>query len=164
MSPNSPQTAVSSTTRRSRVCSSISSLALLVLMAGSQSLFAQQETQFSNHKQHLTVSATFGSATVGVAYNAVIAVGGGKAPYRFSSKNLPSGLILNDQTGGLSGAPNAAGQFQFAIAAADSAGDRGTNDFALTVNNKAAVSITISPTSATVNSGATSQFTDAITN
>lgn len=164
MSPNSPRTAMSLTTRRSRVCSSISALALVAFMAGSQSLFAQQETKLSNQKQHLTVSATFASATVGVAYNAVIAVSGGKAPYRFGSKNLPAGLVLNNLTGGISGAPSAAGQFQFAIWVGDTAGDGGTGDFTLTVNNKTSVSITISPTSATVNSGATSQFTDAITN
>ena len=164
MSPKSPQTAMFSTIRGSRVWCSISALTLIALLAGSQSLFAQQDTRFSNHKQHLTVSATFASATVGVAYNAVIAVGGGKAPYRFTSKNLPSGLVLNDQTGGLSGAPSATGQFRFAISAVDSEGDRGTNGFELTVNNKAPVSITISPTSATVNSSATSQFASTVTN
>jgi hypothetical protein len=166
MSPTVPRNAMASTTRSPQVYSSVSALALLIFLAGSQLLFSSQpETLPTNlSKQNLKVTATLAPATVGVEYNAVISVSGGTAPYRFASQDLPSGLALNHVTGGISGAPQAAGQFQFAIWVGDASGNHGLGKFALSVSNKTAVGITISPTTATVDSGATSQFTATVTN
>jgi len=137
-------------------------VAIIAVLAASPA-FAQRG-DLPSHRGRLTVSVSLPAGTVGVAYNAVISVGGGTAPYRFFSQDLPSGLALNPQTGGISGAPIAAGQFPFAVWVADSAGDHGLGHFTLTVKNKSSVAITVSPTTATVNSGATSQFQATVTN
>lgn len=114
-------------------------------------------------RQHLSVSANLAPGSVGVAYNAVVSVSGGRAPYWFGSQNLPAGLALNHQTGGISGAPTAAGTFPFAVWVQDSVGDQGLGQFSLVVDGKSSVGVTVSPTSATVNSGATEQFQASVT-
>lgn len=161
MSPNVPQLAESSTTRR---LTTHCAAALLTLLAVTQLFGSEPQTQTTTQRTSLTVSASLAPATIGVAYNAVISVGGGTPPYRFASQDLPSGLVLNPKTGGISGAPTVAGKFPFVVWVGESAGNSGLGRFTLTVNNKGAIGITISPTSATVNSGATSQFTATVTN
>ncbi len=164
MSPNFSRNVMASSSRCQRNLFSLVGLTIF-LAATATSLFASQPAYLpSNQGQRLTVSASLTPATVGVAYNSVISVSGGKAPYRFASQDLPSGLIMNPQTGGISGSPNAAGQFPFAVWVADAEGNHGLGHFTLTVNNKSSITITVSPTSATVNSGATSQFTATVTN
>jgi hypothetical protein len=49
--------------------------------------------------------------TVGVAYSATLTVTNGVGPYTFGAVDLPPGIILNGQTGVLSGTPLAAGTF-----------------------------------------------------
>jgi hypothetical protein len=161
MSPNSPRPVMASTRSR-RVFSSFGAVALVLFLAGSQLLFGDQAPNF--RRRHLTVSADLAPATAGVTYNAVITVSGGTAPYRFASENLPSGIALDQVTGGISGTPMAAGQFQFAVWVGDSAGAHGLGRFTLTVSNKGGIGVTISPNTATVNSGATSQFQATVTN
>ncbi|HTS36538.1 MAG TPA: putative Ig domain-containing protein [Candidatus Solibacter sp.] len=157
MSPNVPRNGSASTF----ISFSVSALACLFLVFSSQLTFAAPVPYW---KQNLTVSATLPAATVGVSYNAVVSVSGGNAPYRFASQDLPSGLTLNHQTGGISGAPTAAGRFSFEVWVGDATGDSGIGQFTLTVSNKTTVSISVSPTTATVSSGATSQFTATVSN
>ena len=165
MSPNSPRPATASANQRSYL-TSISALALVILLAGSQFLFGEQANNLSVNlaKQRLQVSANLAPATVGVTYNAVISVSGGSAPYRFFSQNLPSGLVLNEATGTISGIPTAAGQFQFSVWVGDSTANHGLGKFTLNVSKQTSIAITLSPTTATVNSGATSQFQATVTN
>src|SRR5690348_1524974 len=103
MSPDSPRPATASAMQRSYL-TSISALALVILLAGSQLLFGEQATNLPVNlaQQRLHVSANLAAATVGVTYNAVISVSGGSAPYRFFSQNLPSGLALDPATGRMS--------------------------------------------------------------
>ena len=114
--------------------------------------------------QHIAISATLPAGTIGVAYNAVISVSGGEAPYKFQGKNLPSGLVLNEQTGGISGTPETAGALSFAIWVTDTQGDRGLGTISLTIASKSGESISVSPTSISVNSDAKAQFSAIVSN
>jgi Putative Ig domain len=166
MSPDSPRRAAALAASRTEASISIVALALLVCVLVSQNPCAQAQDAVmrSRRHHHLTVSATLAPATIGVAYNAVISVSGGTAPYTFDSQNLPSSLVLNHHTGGISGTPNSTGQFALTVRVADNAGTHGMGNFTLTVNNKGGIGVTISPTNATVNSGGKSQFQATVSN
>ncbi|HEY6763627.1 MAG TPA: hypothetical protein VI386_02555, partial [Candidatus Sulfotelmatobacter sp.] len=60
--------------------------------------------------------------------------------------------------------PQAAGNFTFAIWVTDSYGDRGLGTVSLTVANKTSVTISVTPKTASVNSGATAQFDATVLN
>ena len=71
----------------------------------------------------LTLSATASSTTqVGQAYSQTNVASGGTTPYAYSlsAGALPAGTILNVSTGTVSGTPNAAGAFSYAIKVTDS--------------------------------------------
>jgi hypothetical protein len=174
MSPNVPRYATGVSVRSPQILSGFFFLLVIAVLVGftfPQNLNAQMRdssiavSQMSGGQRgHLTISATLAPATVGIAYNAVISVSGGNAPYWFGSQNLPAGLSLNNRTGGISGTPTAAGNFVFAIWAGDSQGDDGIAKFTLTVNGVSGVGVTVTPTSASVNSGATAQFQATVSN
>ena len=142
-------------------------LVAVVLLASSQ-LFAAEPSGpprvIIPPWQHLVITATLPPGTVGVPYNAVISVNGGDAPYKFQEENIPAGLALNEQTGGISGTPTVAGAFTFAVWVTDTDGDRGLGWVSLTIANKSDVTINVSPTSASVHSGATAQFEATVSN
>jgi hypothetical protein len=73
----------------------------------------------------LAISGSLPSAAVGSVYSATLAVTGGTAPYVFSlaSGQLPTGIQLGTSTGTISGTPNAAGSFSFAISVSDAKGN-----------------------------------------
>jgi len=159
MSPNVPLKA--SLARCRMACA----LALFLLFLPFSAKFLSAEVgPVSSQNRHLLVSANLQPGTVGVNYNAVITVSGGTAPYWFQAQGLPSGLVLNRNTGGISGSPNAAGQFQFAVWTGDANGNHGLGRFVLSVNNRSSVAITITPATATINSGTTGQFTATVSN
>ena len=110
---------------------------------------------------HINVSATLPIAMVGQSYNAVVSVSGGKAPYRFSVTigSLPTGLVLNPTTGSITGTPVATGTSRFAIFVFDGQGDHGDKRFVLPVGQSKNARISISPSTATLNSAAQKQFT-----
>ncbi len=70
----------------------------------------------------IVTPATLPSAQVGVAYSTTIAAAGGVPPYRFSvnSSLLPPGMVLNTNTGVLSGTPSVAGNYSFLVTVFDS--------------------------------------------
>jgi Putative Ig domain len=72
----------------------------------------------------LTISAALPPASVGTTYSGSLTVTGGSAPYVFSvvSGQLPSGVVLGDNSGTISGTPGASGTFTFAVSVSDSAG------------------------------------------
>jgi iron uptake system EfeUOB component EfeO/EfeM len=149
MSPNFARSAKASASRVSQSCSGLFVLALC-LLAGSQVLFAATA--------QIKISANLGPATVGTAYNGVISASGGTSPYKFASQNLPPGLTLNSSNGRLSGTPEYAGIYSFNVEVVDAAGKTGTGKLALQVGSQIAVSISLAPTSVTVNSASTAQF------
>jgi hypothetical protein len=65
----------------------------------------------------LRVSIPPAVGTVGILYNAVSSVTGGSAPYVFTITNggLPPGLVLNPNTGSITGKPLVAGTYDFTL-------------------------------------------------
>jgi hypothetical protein len=94
----------------------------------------------------------------------VISVTGGAPPYTFHEHYLPSGLVVNRQTGSISGIPEQAGNFAFQVWVTNAAGARGLTHFTLTVNDKGSITISITPVGATVTSGQTLPFQAKVTN
>jgi large repetitive protein len=70
--------------------------------------------------QILQRQATLGVAQVNTAYSMQFSTNAASASWSVSSGSLPAGLTLNSSTGLLTGSPTAAGDYTFAITAADS--------------------------------------------
>ena len=71
---------------------------------------------------------------VGLAYGPVNMVAtGGTAPYMWGAVNLPPGLSINLNSGRISGAPTAAGQYTIGITATDSNGVSASQNFTVTI-------------------------------
>jgi len=126
----------------------------------------------------LKVSIPPAQATVGVPYNAVTSVSGGTGPYvfRLASGSLPPGLVLNSQTGSITGTPTLAGTYNFVTSVtASSAGETtltlehyspaaihplaGSSSAQITVSGHSGGTLSITPGSATITSQAQQQFT-----
>ena len=143
----------------------VSSLLLLAacsLLGNSPGTSTSQSSTASN----LAISGAMPAAVMGVSYNTTFSVSGGTAPYHFTvaSGQLPSGLLLGDTTGTISGTPSQTGSFSFAVSATDSSSHAGKNSFQVTVSNAAKVAVTVTPATATVSSAATAQFTALVSN
>jgi len=67
--------------------------------------------------QSVGISTPPSQASVGVPYNAVTTISGGRAPYvfRISDGSLPPGLMLNPRTGSITGTPSMAGTYNFLL-------------------------------------------------
>ena len=81
---------------------------------------------------------------------------------------LPPGLSFNPVSGAFSGVPTAAGNFSFEVVVTDSSlHDEGSQTFVIDVGNVGGgsgnVKVSVSPTSATLLSGETQQFTATVT-
>jgi Putative Ig domain len=116
--------------------------------------------------QALNVTAKFSDATVGKSYNVTVSVSGGKPGYHFSLSwgSLPNGLTLSSTTGTISGVPTKADTFKFGIHVTDSSGLGGADAFAITVAGATEVGVSVSPSTTTVASAGTVQFTAQVTN
>ncbi len=114
----------------------------------------------------LQLSGTLPLAQMGVPYNATIGVTGGTAPYTFSlfSGSLPSGLVLSQSAGTISGTPGTTGVSTFVVQATDSTGMSGTQTLQISVSTSGAIAVTVNPSVATVTSSGTIQFTASVTN
>src|SRR5215470_15623805 len=112
--------------------------------------------------QALQLSATFPTGSIGQAYNSVISVTGGSAPYSFSvrSGSMPEGLAINPGTGSVSGTPTTAGRYSFQVVVTDATQQsHGSRDFAIFVVRRIQTGLSISPASATITSAQKQQFT-----
>ena len=114
---------------------------------------------------HLTLTANFPTGTVGQQYNSVMSVSGGSAPYSFwiSSGALPAGLYLNPKTGTVWGTPQTNATYNFTANVSDSGTAHGDKHLSIVVNGEMQhVTVSISPTTATVASGGTQKFTASV--
>jgi Putative Ig domain len=118
--------------------------------------------------RRITTSRALPQATVGTAYNAVISLSGGISPYYLSIVKgaIPAGLTLNSSTDTISGKPQVAGSYEFAVRATDlTHADFGIQLLTLVVAGAPAgsnISVQISPANPTVSSGGTQQFTATV--
>jgi hypothetical protein len=87
----------------------------------------------------LSVTCSYPSGQVGVAYSSFLVATGGTPAYTYSISggSLPTGLTLNPSTGAITGTPSAAGTFSDTSRVADSAG----------ASSNSACGITIGPVS-----------------
>ena len=118
--------------------------------------------------QPLSIRGDFPQATVGQAYNSVMSVSGGLAPYQFAldSGTLPAGVTLSPASGSISGVIAKPGTYTFTVVVTDLPHtDRGSQQFALSATSLASqISVSITPSSSiTLKSGASQQFKATVT-
>jgi putative Ig domain-containing protein len=137
---------------------------LTIMLVLNRGLAIAKPTSQQTSSRRLTISATLSPAVVGVSYDAEFTASGGTAPYQFSvaSGQLPSGLVLGGTTGTISGTPSNAGTFSFTLAAFDSRSRSGVQSFQVTVSNP--VTVAVSPTTDSLLSAATAQFSAVVSN
>lgn len=72
----------------------------------------------------ISIAANLPQGTVNSAYSGSLTVTGGTAPYVYSlaSGQLPSGVVLADSAGTVTGTPTASGNFTFDVSVADASG------------------------------------------
>ncbi len=117
----------------------------------------------TSHSLILSGNLPAGVATQ--AYNAVLSVSGGSAPYHFAVKSgsLAQGLTLNSATGSISGTPVSAGSYSFEVMVTDAPlPDEGVQTFVVTVGSGDSVKVSVSPTSVTLVAGQKQQFTATV--
>src|SRR5260221_13357596 len=112
------------------------------------------------------LSGNLSAASVGVPYNGTISVSGGKGAYVFSlsTGSLPSGLILSQASGTISGTPAKTGMSSFTVQATDSTGVQALQSFQISVATSATVALQVAPAVTTVTSSGTMQFVSVVTN
>lgn len=144
-------------------------LVICALGTASCGFISQSEAGSGTNNVHaLTLSGPVPSAVVNQAYNAVLTVSGGSAPYEFSIKSgsLPAGLSLNPTTGSITGTPTVASSYIFEIGVTDAPkSHHGAQQFAISVGGAPGshtIRVTVSPSSANVASGQTQTFTAAV--
>ena len=85
----------------------------------------------------ITTAAPLPAGVIGSPYSTTIAAVGGRPPYLWSAKGLPTGLVLANTTGLLTGIPTQDGVFTVAVTVTDStlvAVFSTTGSFSLTIN------------------------------
>lgn len=103
----------------------------------------------------LTVTPATGAlptATAGAAWSQRLSVAGGTAPYTWRASALPAGLLLDADTGLISGIPLTPGNYTLQVTATDSNGATGTANYSLRVNDAAPVAEDVATT---ITAGAT---------
>lgn len=113
----------------------------------------------------LTLTANLPTGIVGSTYSGLITATGGVAPYKFALSDgaLPPGLVLNS-SGTLTGTPSTAITKYFWVRGTDSQGATTRLHAQITISTAppSSVSLTVSPTSTTLVSGSTQQFTATV--
>ena len=88
---------------------------------------------------------TLPDGVIGTAYNATIVASGGTGPYTFSVSvgNLPAGLVLDTNTGVISGTPSAGseGSYDFTITASDANSCPGSRNYIVNITCSVAIGV-----------------------
>lgn len=145
-------------------------LLLVALITVSCGTVAQAAgTRSTGTPNSLSLSGMFPEGRVSESYNAVLAVTGGSSPYQFSVKAgaLPPGISVNPATGTFSGKPTKAGNFSFDLIVTDSPRlDQSSQTYSIVIGtgggSGGTVKVSVSPTSATLFSSQTQQFTATV--
>jgi hypothetical protein len=74
-----------------------------------------------------------GSAVVGAGYSVTLSAVNGAPPYQWSAVGLPPGLVIDPNTGTISGVPSAWGTYQPTVTVTDSAAHSASQTLGLTV-------------------------------
>lgn len=114
----------------------------------------------------VSISTTsLSNATAGAAYSNTLSATGGTLPYTWtlSSGSLPTGITVQS-SGSISGTTSQTGSFTATVAVTDSSSPKQTSYKSLTLTVAAAVAVSITPTTASVTSGGSTQFTALVTN
>jgi hypothetical protein len=92
-----------------------------------------------------SVTCSFPSGQVGVAYSSSLVATGGTPPYAYSitAGSLPTGLALNPATGAITGTPSAAGAFGDTSTAVDSVGSASSSSCGITIAAASASSLSL---------------------
>jgi len=87
---------------------------------------AQPSAAAPASSQSISIQTSLPNASVNNSYHQVLSVSGGFAPYRFAliQGELPPGLVLNPQTGSISGNPTLVGSFTFTVSVSGTVGVR----------------------------------------
>jgi hypothetical protein len=121
---------------------------------------------FFQSQTGLILSANLPSGRVGVPYSGSFTASGGLSPYTYRVVDgaLPAGLALNGSTGAVTGTPTAAVSKYFWVNASDSRGasTKLHAHMIISASTGTTISVTVSPTSATVISAKTQQFTASV--
>ena len=148
-------------------------LASTLVVAGCSNLqnFSQSSIGQTLAVPSKAVAFDLPAASVGKTYNAVVSASGGMPPYQFHvvEGTLPPGLIINAQTGTISGVPTQAGTFDFSMSVQDasSSGKRmsARQNYSLVVGScQSCTKITITPTTPTVKSNGHLQLSALVSN
>jgi hypothetical protein len=102
--------------------------------------------------------------TVGIAYNTVLTVTGGTAPYSFSGSGLPAGLTLGKTAGSITGTPTASGTFPVTVMVTDSDSNQVQANFSIIIAASGTVSVTVSPEGGALESEQQLQFKATVFN
>src|SRR5579872_201935 len=155
--------------RSLRLLTLCSVLALAGITAGCAATSPINSTASSQSSGQIAVAVPGLAAKVGVAYNAVPSVSGGRAPYRFVPENgiLPPGLSLNPSTGSISGIPTVAGEYNFNLSVSDLPWhDTGSAPVRIIIaagGNGQTATISVFPGTPTVTSQGILQFSASVT-
>jgi hypothetical protein len=110
-------------------------------------------------------TSSLSNATAGTGYSNTLIATGGTTPYTWAitSGSLPTGIILQS-AGLLSGTTSQNGQFNITVQVSDSSSPKQTSSKSFTLTVIAAVSVTVNPSTITLVSGASTQFTATVAN
>src|SRR6266567_8674853 len=111
-----------------------------------------------------TLTSNLPTGVVGVPYSGAMVATGGTAPYKFvlTDGGLPAGLALNSTTGAITGTPSAPSTTYVWIKATDANGKFATIHPQITVGTSTGITIVVSPTSTSLTSGGTQQFSATV--